>query len=97
MKQLYLLKTKRRGIFLALLLLMALPMAGQTVGEKLPIIDGLYYKVLNVANRTVAVTSDRDFGPIQDYQRKDYSAYNGTLSGTITIPSTVTDTRYHFN
>lgn len=98
MKQLfYLLKTKRRGIFLALLLLMALPMVAQTAGEKLPIIDGLYYKVLNVANRTVAVTSDRDFGPIQDYQRKDYSAYNGTLSGTITIPSTVTDTRYHFN
>lgn len=97
MKQLYLLKTKRRDIFLALLLLMALPMAAQTAGEKLPIIDGLYYKVLNVANRTVAVTSDRDFGPIQDYQRKDYSAYNGTLSGTITIPSTVTDTRYHFN
>lgn len=97
MKQLYLLKTKRRGIFLALLLLMALPMAAQTAGEKLPIIDGLYYKVLNVANRTVAVTSDRDFGPIQDYQRKDYSAYNGTLSGTITIPSTVTDTRYHFD
>ena len=94
MKQIYLLKTKRRGIFLALLLLMAMPMAAQKVGEKLPIIDGLYYKVLNVANRTVAVTSDRDFGPIPDYQKKDYSAYNGTLSGTITIPSNVTDTKY---
>ena len=94
MKQLYLLTTKRCGIFLALLLLMALPMTAQTVGEKLPIINGLYYKVLNVANRTVAVTSDRDFGPIPDYQRKDYSAYNGTLSGYITIPSNVTDTKY---
>ena len=94
MKQLYFLTTKRCGIFLALLLLMALPMTAQTVGEKLPIINGLYYKVLNVANRTVAVTSDRDFGPIPDYQRKDYSAYNGTLSGSITIPSNVTDTKY---
>lgn len=94
MKQIYLLKTKRCGIFLALLLLMALPMAAQTAGEKLPIINGLYYKVLNVANRTVAVTSDFDFGPIPDYQRKDYSAYNGTLSGPITIPLTVTDTKY---
>lgn len=95
MKQLYLLKTKRRGIFLALLLLMALPMAAQTAGEKLPIIDGLYYKVLNVANRTVAVTSDFDFNPYSDIEKGQYSAYNGTLSGTITIPLTVTDTKYH--
>lgn len=95
MKQFYLLKTKRRGIFLALLLLMALPMAGQTVGEKLPIIDGLYYKVLNVANRTVAVTSDFDFNSYSDIEKGQYSAYNGTLSGTITIPLTVTDTKYH--
>lgn len=94
MKQIYLLKTKRRGIFLASLLLMGLPMAAQTAGEKLPKINGLYYKVLNVANRTVAVTSDFDFGPISDYQKKDYSAYNGTLSGPINIPLTVTDTKY---
>lgn len=95
MKQIYLLTTKRCGIFLALLLLMALPMAAQTAGEKLPIINGLYYKVLNVANRTVAVTSDIDFSPYSDIEKGQYSAYNGTLSGTITIPSTVTDTKYH--
>ncbi len=36
MKQLNTLKTKRRGIFLALLLLMAMPMVAQTASNTLP-------------------------------------------------------------
>ena len=97
MKQLNTLKTKRRGIFLALLLLMAMPMAAQTVGDKFWV-GNLRYEVLNVKNRTVAVTSDLDFGPIPDSEKKNHSAYNGALNETtITISSNVTDTKYHIN
>ena len=63
MKQLNTLKTKRRGIFLALLLLMAMPMAAQTAGDEFNV-GNLRYKVLNVDNHTVKVIPIENYGSI---------------------------------
>ena len=82
MKQFYLLKTKRRGIFLALLLLMALPMAAQTAGEKFKV-DGLKYIVLDAAKRTLKVLPETNYKQYTDIKGDEYSAYNGTLSGIL--------------
>lgn len=76
MKQLYLLKTKRRGIFLALLLLMALPMAGQNFQS-----GQLWYHITDATNKHVSVTAPQS--PANPYAQ--------TLSGDITIQQTVTD------
>lgn len=78
MKQLYLLTTKRCGIFLALLLLMALPMAGQDFQS-----GQLWYRVTDATNKHVSVTKPQGTNPANSYAQ--------TLSGAITIPQTVTD------
>ena len=78
MKQIYLLKTKRCGIFLALLLLMALPMAGQDFQS-----GQFWYHVTDATNKYVSVTKPQDTNPANSYAQ--------TLSGDITIQQTVTD------
>ena len=78
MKQIYLLKTKRCGIFLALLLLMALPMAGQDFQS-----GQFWYLVTDATNKYVSVTKPQGTNPANSYAQ--------TLSGDITIPQTVTD------
>lgn len=82
MKQFYLLKTKRRDIFLALLLLMALPMVAQTAGNTFKV-DGLKYIVLDAAKRTLKVLPETNYAQYSDIKRDEYSAYNGTLSGIL--------------
>lgn len=82
MKQLYLLKTKRRDIFLALLLLMALPMAAQTAGAKFKV-DGLNYIVLDATKLTLKVLPETNYVQYSDIKGDEYSAYNGTLSGIL--------------
>lgn len=82
MKQLYLLKTKRRSIFLALLLLMALPMAAQTAGTKFKVGD-LNYEVLDAAELTLKVLPETNYVQYSDIKGDEYSAYNGTLSGIL--------------
>ena len=79
MKQIYLLKTKRCGIFLALLLLMALPMAGQEYFQS----GQFWYHVTDATNKYVSVTEPQGTNPANSYAQ--------TLSGAITIPQTVTD------
>ncbi len=79
MKQIYLLKTKRCGIFLALLLLMALPMAGQEYFQS----GQFWYHVTDATNKYVSVTEPQGINPANSYAQ--------TLSGAITIPQTVTD------
>ena len=82
MKQLNTLKTKRRGIFLALLLLMAMPMAAQTAGDEFNV-GNLRYKVLNVKNRTVAVIPKENYVQYNDLVRDEKPAYFGNLSGVV--------------
>ena len=88
MKQLYLLKTKRRDIFLALLLLMALPMAAQTAGNKFKV-DGLNYIVLDAAKLTLKVLPETNYKQYTDIKGDEYSAYNGTLSGILDLTKPV--------
>ena len=88
MKQLYLLKTKRRDIFLALLLLMALPMAAQTAGNKFKV-DGLNYIVLDAAKLTLKVLPETNYKQYTDTEGDAYSAYNGTLSGILDLTKPV--------
>ncbi|WP_116615996.1 leucine-rich repeat domain-containing protein [Hallella colorans] len=88
MKQIYLLKTKRRGIFLALLLLMALPMAAQTAGNKFKV-DGLNYIVLDAAKLTLKVLPETNYKQYTDTEGDAYSAYNGTLSGILDLTKPV--------
>ena len=82
MKQLNTLKTKRRGIFLALLLLMAMPMAAQTVGKEFNV-GKLRYKVLNVDNHTVKVIPKENYVQYNDLVRDEKPAYFGNLSGVV--------------
>lgn len=88
MKQLYLLKTKRRDIFLALLLLMALPMVAQTAGNTFKV-DGLKYIVLDAAERTLKVLPETNYKQYTDTEGDAYSAYNGTLSGILDLTKPV--------
>ena len=87
MKQLYLLKTKRRGIFLALLLLMALPMAAQTAGTKFKVGD-LNYEVLDATKLTLKVLPERYYGQYSDTQADAYSSY-GLLTGILDLSQPV--------
>ena len=87
MKQIYLLKTKRRDIFLALLLLMALPMAAQTAGTTFNV-GGLNYMVLDETNRTLKVLSGRSYVQYSDAQADTYSSY-GSLTGTLDLTKPV--------
>ena len=89
MKQLNTLKTKRRGIFLALLLLMAMPMAAQTTaGSKFEVGD-LKYEVLNVAKHTVKVIPKENYVQWDDLEKDNKSAYFGNLSGVIDLSQPV--------
>ena len=88
MKQLfYLLKTKRRGIFLALLLFMALPMAAQTAGKKFNV-NGLNYIVLDATKLTLKVLPGRSYAQYTDTQADAYSSY-GSLTGILDLSQPV--------
>ena len=63
MKQRYMLKTKRRGIFLVLFLMMTLPMVAQNAGDEFEF-DGLHYSILDATKQTIRVEPKRKF--IQD-------------------------------
>ena len=84
MKQLYMLKTKRRGIFLALLLLMAMPMAAQQVNERFEV-DGLMYSVLDPTKHTLKVLPKAIYLQLTDEADDKTSAYLGKLSGVIDL------------
>lgn len=82
MKQRYMLKTKRRSIFLVLLLMMTLPMVAQNAGDEFEF-DGLHYSILDATKQTIRVEPKRKF--IQDTEgagNKEY-AYENTLSGIL--------------
>lgn len=82
MKQRYMLKTKRRGIFLVLYLMMTLPMVAQNAGDEFEF-DGLHYSILDATKQTIRVEPKRKF--IQDTEgagNKEY-AYENTLSGIL--------------
>lgn len=84
MKQLNTLKTKRRGIFLALLLLMAMPMAAQRAGTQFQ--DGdLFYKVLDETKHTVMVIPERSYSQDTDSVKNKEPGYFGKLSGVIDL------------
>ena len=87
MKQLNTLKTKRRGIFLALLLLMAMPMVAQTASNTFNV-GGLNYMVLDETNRTLKVLSGRSYGQDTDTQADTYSSY-GSLTGPLDLTKPV--------
>ena len=76
MKQLNVLKSKRRGIFLVFLLLMAMPITAQNVNDQFKV-DNLWYIIKDATNHKVYVTDD----PSNTYQK--------TLSGHLSIPETV--------
>ena len=82
MKQRYMLKTKRRGIFLVLFLMMTLPMVAQNAGDEFEV-DGLHYSILDVAKQTIRVVSKRKFKQdTEGTENKEY-AYENTLSGIL--------------
>lgn len=88
MKQLYMLKTKRHGIFLALLLLMAMPMAAQQVNEQFKV-GGLLYSVLDVTKHTIKVLPKANYLQLTDEADDVTSAYDGKLSGVIDLSQPV--------
>lgn len=88
MKQLYMFKTKRRSIFLVLLLMMTLPMVAQTVDENFEY-DGLCYVVLDPAEHTVKVKCDKRTIFLQSSVPDKLSAYSGKLSGKIDLTKPV--------
>ena len=76
------LKTKRRGIFLVLFLMMTLPMVAQNAGDEFEV-DGLHYSILDVAKQTIRVVSKRKFKQdTEGTENKEY-AYENTLSGIL--------------
>ncbi len=91
MKQLYMLKTKRRGIFLALLLLMVLPMAAQQVNERFKV-GGLDYQILDATNHTVKVLPYANYLQLTEDYRDKTPAYEGKLSGILDLSQPVS---YH--
>ena len=88
MKQLYMFKTKRRGIFLALLLLMAMPMTAQQVNERFEVGD-LLYSVLDVTKHTIKVLPKANYLQLTDEADDVTSAYDGKLSGVIDLSQPV--------
>lgn len=82
MKQRYMLKTKRRGIFLVLFLMMTLPMVAQNAGDEFEF-DGLHYSILDATKQTIRVVSKRKFKQdTEGTENKEY-AYENTLSGIL--------------
>lgn len=82
MKQLYMLKTKRRGMFLVLLLMMTLPMVAQGAVEKFEA-GGLVYKVLDATKQTISVEPQTDFSKYDPADRDKHPAYDNQLSATL--------------
>ena len=81
MKQLNVLKTKRRGIFLVFLLLMAMPITAQNVNDQFKV-GNLFYIIKDATNHKVYVTDDPS-------NTDPENTYKKTLSGHLTIPETV--------
>lgn len=82
MKQRYMLKTKRRSIFLVLFLMMTLPMVAQNAGDEFEV-DGLHYSILDATKQTIRVVSKRKFKQdTEGTENKEY-AYENTLSGIL--------------
>lgn len=76
------LKTKRRGMFLVLLLMMTLPMVAQNAGDEFEF-DGLHYSILDATKQTIRVVSKRKFKQdTEGTENKEY-AYENTLSGIL--------------
>lgn len=84
MKQLYILKTKRRSIFLVLLLMMTLPMVAQTVDERFKV-GGLMYSVLDATKHTLKVLPEANYLQLTDEADDVTPAYAGKLSGLIDL------------
>lgn len=84
MKQLYILKTKRRSIFLVLLLMMTLPMVAQTVDERFKV-GGLMYSVLDATKHTLKVLPEANYLQLTDEADNVTPAYAGKLSGLIDL------------
>lgn len=81
MKQRYMLKTKRRGIFLVLFLMMTLPMVAQNAGEYFEE-GGLKYRILDATKQTISVEPQTDFSKDPAAGDKQL-AYDNQLSGTL--------------
>lgn len=88
MKQRYMLKTKRRGIFLVLFLMMTLPMVAQNADEEFEV-DGLHYSILDATKQTIRVEPKRKFIQDTEGERNKKYAYENTLSGTIDLTKPV--------
>ena len=88
MKQRYMLKTKRRGIFLVLFLMMTLPMVAQNAVEYFEE-GGLKYRILDATKQTIRVVSKRKFKQdTEGTENKEY-AYENTLSGILDFTNPV--------
>ena len=81
MKQRYMLKTKRRGIFLVLFLMMTLPMVAQNAVEYFEE-GGLKYRILDATKQTISVEPQTDFSKDPAAGDKQL-AYDNQLSGTL--------------
>lgn len=81
MKQRYMLKTKRRSIFLVLLLMMTLPMVAQNAVEYFEE-GGLKYRILDATKQTISVEPQTDFSKDPAAGDKQL-AYDNQLSGTL--------------
>lgn len=88
MKQRYMLKTKRRGIFLVLLLMMTLPMVAQNAGEYFEE-GGLKYRILDATKQTIRVEPKREFSEDTSDPVDTYPAYDNQLSGTLDFTNPV--------
>lgn len=82
MKQRYMLKTKRRGIFLVLFLMMSLPMLAQNADEYFEE-GGLKYRILDATKQTISVVSKRLFSQDTPGFVDTYPAYENKLSGIL--------------
>ena len=89
MKQLYMLKTKRRGMFLVLLLMTTLPMVAQGAVEKFEA-GGLVYKVLDATKQTISVEPQTDFSKYDPAAGDNHPAYDNQLSATLDFTKPVT-------
>lgn len=92
MKQNYNNKKKHRSAWFALVLLLmtALPITAQNVGDRFQV-DGYYYEVVDAANHKVKVTYANANAATADATQQDatadlpneWKAYNGTVPTTV--------------
>ena len=83
------LKTKRRGMFLVLLLMTTLPMVAQGAVEKFEA-GGLVYKVLDATKQTISVEPQTDFSKYDPAAGDNHPAYDNQLSATLDFTKPVT-------